>query len=164
MHLTPKQIALLLLPFVITGVVYLFSFDIAKNIKYLFPVYEEYKNKTLDKKAAIYLKIEANGKLYQQIKTKIQNRRQNAQWVVDTILFKKLPNKNEQKSQVQTVHKKNTTTWRLEAVFSKVKVAIINGTLVRENSAINGARVVKILNDKVLLSSKKGEKWICLFH
>ncbi len=164
MHLTAKQIALLLIPFVVTAVVYVFSFDIAKNIRYLFPVYEEYKNKTLDKKAAIYLKIESNGKLYQQIKEKIRNRRKNAKWVVTTVLYKKLPQKSMKIYTQNGTSKKNITSWKLEAVFSKLKVAIINGTVVKENGFVNGARVVKILDEKVLLSFKKGKKWVYLFH
>ncbi len=159
MHLTAKQISLLLLPFLITGIVYLFGFDIAKNIRHLFPAYKEYKNKTLDQKATIYLKLEADGKLYEAIKKKIEQRKKYAHWIVQTILYKAAPREKH----VQKKRKKRTA-WRLQAVFSKLKVAIINGTAVRENSYIYGAKVVKILDDKVLLKSKKGEKWLYLFH
>ncbi len=159
MHLTSKQISFLLLPFFITAIVYIFSSDIANYIRYLFPVYEEYKSKTLDKKATIYLKIEANGKLYQQIKERIKDRNRYVEWIVDSVLHKRTSPKK-----LLSKKREKPIAWKLQAVFGKLKVAIINGTTVRENGFINGAKVVKITEDKVLLRSKKGEKWLSLFH
>ncbi len=164
MHLTTKQIATLLLPFLVAGVVYMFDFDIAKNIKYLFPVYKEYQDKTLDKKAAIYLQIESNGNLYQEIKKKIKNRKEEAKWIVEKVLYKKAPMQQTKKVVNTSEQNKKTPTWKLEAVFAKLKVAIINGTVVKEHSTVDGARVLKILDNRVLLHSKKGKRWVYLFR
>ena len=169
MHLTTKQISVLLIPFLISAMVYIFDFDIVKNIKYLFPSYEEYTNKSLDKKATIYLKIESKDKLYQEIQENIKKRPQNAKWIVEKVFYKKLPKKsieviNNKKTHGKKNFKEKELVWNLEAVFSKDKVAIINGIVVKEKHLVDGAEVLKILDDRVLLSYKKGKKWIYLFH
>ena len=169
MHLNAKQIFTLFIPFFIALIAYIFDFDIVKNIKYFFPTYKEYKNKSLDKKATIYLQIESKDKLYQKIQHDIQQRKEDAKWIAQYILYKKLP-----KAQVHQVHtqklqtrpnkQKKPNILKLEAVFSKDKVAIINGKIVKEGTFINHTKILKIFNDKVLIQQKRGKRWLYLFH
>jgi len=172
MHLTTKQIMTLLLPFFLASIGYFFDMDIVKNIKYLFPNYEEYTNKTLDKKAVIYLQIESKDKLYQEIQNSIIARKTNAKWVVNNILYKKVPKElkktpsNHSRYIQQKTVKKGVdfNDFQLQAVFSKDKVAIINGHFVKESSYLDGVHILQIKQDGVLLGYKKGKKWIYLFH
>ncbi len=172
MHLTTKQIATLLFPFVLAGIIYFFNIDIVKNVQYLFPNYQEYTNKTLDKKAVIYLQIESKDKLYQEIQNAVIARKENANWVVNKVLYQKVPQELKKTSQqyyssskLQKVKKEiNFNDFKLQAVFSKDKVAIINGHIVKELSHFNGVQILQIRHDSVLLGYKKGKKWIYLFH
>jgi len=172
MHLTTKQIAILLVPFLISGVIYFFDMDIVKNVHYLFPNYKEYTNKTLDKKAVIYLKIESKDKLYQEIQSDILARRENAKWVAERVLYKKMPPKpknlyiREKDHFSSKIEKKkaNLNNLKLQAVFSKDKVAIINEHFVKESSSLGGVKILKIEQNRVLLGYKKGKKWIYLFQ
>ena len=167
MHLTSKQITTLLIPFLLSFIIYFFDMDIVKNVQYLFPNYEEYTNKTLDKKAVTYLKIEAKGKLYQEIQDSIIARNTNAKWISERVLYKKM-NKSKKIKRTFT-HKvvkrrMNVKNLHLQAVFSKDKVAIINGHFVKESASIGGIKILKIEQERVLLNSKKGKKWIYLFQ
>ena len=172
MHLTTKQILTLIFPFFLTAVVYMVDMDIVKNVKYLFPNYEEYTNKSLDKKAVIYLQIESKDKFYQEIQNAIVARKENASWIVENVLYKKVPKelKRTPKQYYVPVKQKkvekriNFNNFKLQAVFSKDKVAIINGHFVKESSYLNGVQILQIKQDSVLLGYQKGKKWIYLFH
>jgi len=172
MHLTNKQLFTLIFPFLIGMIFYLFDMDIVKNVKYLFPNYEEYTNKTLDKKAVTYLKIEAKGKLYQEIQDAMIARNKNARWISEHVLYKKMNLKiksnikrtNSTLSRKITKKRLNAKNLQLQAVFSKDKVAIINGHFVKESASIGGVKILKIEQERVLLDFKKGKKWIYLFR
>ena len=159
MYLTNKQIFLLLLPLFIASIVYLFYEEIVANAKYIFPTYKEYKNAVLDKKADIYLKIDAKNSTYETILKKIATRKKEAPWVAATVLYKKTTFKPIPKiiplSQPKYFH--------LEAIFFNKKVAIINGKIVYLYGTVDGAKLIRIEEDKVLLQLKKGKRWLYLF-
>ena len=168
MHLTSKQLLLLFLPLSFTLVVYYFSDNIVKNVKYLFPNYKEYFNKNLNEKATIYLQIEAKDKTYQTIQENLAKRPINSDWIANKILYTEyIDTTPTEKRQSTSVAKRKTTRvrrWHLEAIFSQDNVAIINGHIVKLNTIINGSKLQKIETDKVLLENKKGKKWIYLFR
>ena len=160
MYLTNKQIFLLLLPLLIASTVYLFYEEIVTNAKYIFPTYKEYKNAILDKKADIYLKIDAKNSTYETILKKIAARKKEAPWVASAILYKKIalksiPKKISLPSQPVYFH--------LEAIIFNKKVAIINGKIVYLYGTVDGAKLIRIEEDKVLLQLKKGKRWLYLF-
>lgn len=166
MHLTGKQILLLFIPFLVSGFVYYFDTDIVKNVKHLFPSYEGYTNKTLDRKAEIYLKILSKDKIYQDIKEKMKNRETSTHWIAQDVLYKEFTNKQEvlqsdnSKTKIAKVH-----SWSLQAVFNKKKVAIINSKIVKLGSYINGAKLIYLEENRVLIQYNKGsKKWIHLFQ
>jgi hypothetical protein len=145
------------------GIVYAFSIDVVSNAKYLFPSYKGYTNETIDKKASIYIQIESKSKLYQEIQNKIDARKKNAQWIVDNVLYTRTV-KDLKASQEAVKKPLSIDDFKLQAVFSKHKVAIISGHLVKESSRLYGVHILKIQKDSVLLDYKKGKKWIYLFH
>ena len=164
MYLNAKQSLLLFIPFLIASVVYFFEDSIIANIRYFFPTYSEYTNKTLDKKADIYLQIDAKDKVYKEIKEKMRLRPQNTEWIVSSVLYKKLEKKKSDVAPSKIEKKKaKGSAWKLEAVFDKEKVAIINGKLVSIGSVIDHARVVDIKKETVCLEFTKGRKCLHLF-
>jgi hypothetical protein len=145
--------------------VYFFDTDITQNVKYLFPDYEEYTNKILDKKAEIYIKIKSKDKIYQTIKTKLKARGENATWVSEKILYSDIVvSKPKRKTSLKQKSIEKKIYWKLEAVFHNKKVAIINGKMVKVSSIVDGAEVLKIYSNKVLLKYKKGKRWVYLFQ
>jgi hypothetical protein len=167
MHLNSNQLFRLSIPFLLSIVVYYFSDEITQNVKYLFPTYKEYRNKVLDKKADIYLKIEAKNKTYRTILHRLQEREKKAQWIADTILYKKVKVENSVvQKKVLHASKKYTKTpsFNVQAIFYNKKVAIINGKMVQESSILEGAKIIKIEKNKILIQHHKGTKWLYLFH
>ena len=169
MNLSSTQILNLIIPIVVAVVVYLFNDSIVQNAKYLFPTYQEYTNKMLDKKADIYLKIESKDKIYQEIRENRTLRKENAKWMAQNVLYKKqkkeytpvsFTNKEEQ-AQKET---KKIYKWELQAIFPKKKIAIINNNIVKVGSKIDNAVVKDIKNDKVLIKYDEGLKWLYMFH
>ena len=169
MNLSIKQIAMLCLPFILSFAVYMFDTDIVKNIHYLFPSYEEYSNKTLDKKAEIYLKILSKDKNYQEIQEKVSDRKSYAKWVAEDVLYRDFTVKKEQVQKGNSTKKirkiRKIYSWKLQAVFNKKKVAIINSKIVKLGSSIDNGKLIEIQESRVLIEYAKGlKKWIHLFQ
>lgn len=169
MHLDSRQIILLIIPFFLSGSIYFFDMDIVQNVKYLFPSYQEYSNKRLDKKADIYLKILSKDKVYQDIQNRVTAREDSSQWIAQTILYKKLIDRekilynNSSSSSNKRVVK--AYSWKLQAVFNKKEVAIINSKIVKLGSFIDGGKLIRIKEDRVLIQYNKGlKKWLHLFQ
>jgi len=139
-----------------------------KNSPYLFPKHNEYSNSELDRKTFTYLQIEAKNTDYEEIKKKFHARKMYAQWISNVISLKNNPTEVSEKFINKKIQKRKQTQkiWNLEAVFSKEKVAIINGKFVSQSEKIDGATLLEIENNRVLLrlQHKKGKKWIYLFH
>lgn len=165
MHLSTKQIILLLSPLLLSLFVYYFSVDIASYTRYLFPSYQEYTNKTLDIKTEYYLKIDSKEDTYQTIIKRIKDRKLYAGWIAEDVLYQE-KEKIEKESTPKSTEKKKTKAyvWRLEAVFPNKKVAIINSKVVKVSSSINGAVLLQVKSDKALLKTLRGNRWIHLFR
>ncbi len=165
MYLTAKQILHLALPFLFTLMIYFFDDSIVAKIRYFFPTYSEYTNKTLDKKAEIYLQIESKEKVYKEIREKMALRPQSTDWIVSKVLYKKLKREDRQEVAPKVENKKvRPPVWRLEAVFAKEKVAIINGKFVSIGSMIDQAQVVEIKKETVCIEFGKERRCLHLFH
>ncbi len=156
-HLNNKQIFFLLIPLVITFIVYNFDMEIVKNVKYFFPKYQEYNNPVLDKKADIYLKIDKNKLSYKNIEEKLKTRPKYTKWISDNILYNSLSVKTTKKS-----YKKNTKL-HLQAVFYDRQIAIINDKPYKINSKVYNGKLIKIEKTKVLIKYKRETKWLKLF-
>lgn len=156
MRLNGWQLFMLGIPFIIGGIVYLFSDDIVKNIHFLFPEYQEqHSNIILSKKIDTYLNIEKKYSLYSEIEDKIAARNSNATWITDTILYSK------HKIDKLEVQKR---AWKLQMAYPKKNIAIINGKLTGMNEMVDGARVVEIENLRVLLKHNERLEWVTLFQ
>ncbi len=146
MYLNNRQILSLLSPFLIAGVIYYFSDDIVKNLRYLFPQYESYKDTNLNAKAETYLKIEAKDKIYQKIQNDIKNRHLNTNYVAEKILYSK------------------KTTWTLQMTYPKKNIAIINNKISKVNDIVDNAKIISIENSRVLIRHDERLQWLYLFN
>ncbi|MDO8453566.1 MAG: hypothetical protein Q7S59_03225 [Sulfurimonas sp.] len=167
MYLNSKQFLALLFPFVVAVIIYVFSSEIVQNISYFFSPYENYSNKTLNSKADIYLKIEEKSKKYLEIQNKLELRKANAEWIVKNMLYNK-ENSTQIHAQKEIIQvdevTKESFVHKLEIIYPKAKVALVNGKIVHEGTIIDGAKVIKINNDGVLIEYQKGVKWLTLFR
>ena len=165
MHLSNIQISQILSPFLLATIVYVYSGDIIQNADKIFPTIQQYKNTQLDKKAAIYLKIQRDQKIYYSIINKNHLRHIKNKWIVDNLLY--LAQKRKKHTITHThLHKKQgkQKIWQLAVLYPKKKIAIINSKIVHEGSIVDGARVLKVKSEKVLLKTKGGLQWIYLFR
>ncbi|MFA6191445.1 MAG: hypothetical protein WC665_03745 [Sulfurimonas sp.] len=167
MYLSSRHFMVLLLPFVVSAIIYIFSSEVVQNISYLFSPYEDYSNRTLNSKADIYLKIEEKSKKYQEIQNKLELRKSNVEWIAKNMLYNK-ENTTQLSSPKEIVQEdevvKESFVHKLEIVYPKAKIALINGKIVHEGTIIDGAKVIKINNDGVLIEYQKGLKWLTLFR
>ncbi len=167
MHLNSRQFLALLLPFIIALIISVLSGEIVQNISYLFSPYEEYSNKSLDSKAEMYLKIEEKSKKYQEIQKKVELRKSNVEWIAKNMLYnKQISTQSTPQQEIIVVDEvvEESFVYKLEMIYPKVKVALINGKMVHEREIIDGAKVIKINNDGVLIEYQKGLKWLTLFR
>ncbi len=167
MHLNSKQFSVLLLPFIMAGIISVFSSEIVQNMSYFFSPYEDYSNKALNSKADIYLKIEEKSKKYLEIQNKLELRSSNVEWIAKNMLYNK-ENSTQSSPQQEVVVVDEVAEerfiYKLEMIYPKVKVALINGKIVHESEIIDGAKVIKINNDGVLIEYQKGLKWLTIFR
>jgi len=154
MHLKGWQFLMLGIPFIIAGIVYLFSDDIVKNIYFLFPEHHEERTfLSLNKKAAMYLDIESKAGLYRKVQNKISTKQINEKWVAKNILYREHKKENPQRY-----------IWKLQMVYPKKKIAIINGKVVHINDVVDGAQVVDIKKLSVLIKEGERLEWVTLFQ
>ncbi|MCX6076478.1 MAG: hypothetical protein NTW78_06265 [Campylobacterales bacterium] len=167
MHLNSKQFFALLFPFIVAVIIFVFSNEIVQNMRYFFASYEDYSNNTLNSKADIYLKIEEKSKKYLEIQNKLELRKSNREWIVKNMLYNKENGTqlNLQKEIIQTDKvAEKSFVYKLEMIYPKAKVALINEKIIHESETIDGAKVIKISNDGVLIEYQKGLKWLTLFR
>lgn len=165
MHLTRKQILLLLSPILISIIVYLFSSEIVGYMQYIYPNYQEYNTKTLNKNVQLYNEFAAKKEMFNDLQKKIQLRKENAGWMSNYVLYQKEDSSQDKNTSNSMARKKiDISSWQLEATFPKRNVAIINGKIVKLGSTIKQVKVVSIKNDKVLLQYKKGFQWVYMFR
>lgn len=172
MYLNNSQLLKLIFPFVLVAILYIYSDDVMQDADAVFPTIKEYKNKELDAKARVYLQIQRNKKIYVSILEQMHQRKINRRWITEHLLYKPKKNTLTRTSTVEKLKKstrrgKKVTkkqTWILQILYPNRKVAIINSKIVHEGSMINGARVVQISDNKVLLKTRQGKKWLSLFH
>jgi predicted RND superfamily exporter protein len=168
MHLNQKQIFLFIIPIVLFTTLSFFADDLISYVKNLFPNYKEYQNKSFNQKATIYLKIESKDKFYQEIQHNIKQRLHYAPSITDAILYKKTPQEIKPKTIDKKIKKYKRKHYykhlQLEAVFPKQNVAIINGIFLHTYQKYKNITLLKVLENKVLLQTPKGKRWLTLFH
>lgn len=169
MYLNSIQLLKLIIPFILVSILYIYSDDLVMDADVVFPTIQEYKNKELDAKANIYLKIQRNKKIYVSILNQIEKRDKERGWITEHLLYvpKKLPAKTTKVIQTSVTQRKvvaKKRLWTLQILYPNKKVAIINSKIVHEGSMINGAKVLHIAKDKVLLKTRQGKKWLSLFQ
>ncbi len=171
MYLDNRQLLLLIAPFFVSLFIYFFDAEIVGNVRYVFPIYEEYSNKTLSEKTDTYLLIETKYKLYQDIKEKLELRKTNAPWIAENIFYQEeglLEQIPQQTFAPQEELPKQITpkpyVYKLEVVYPNKKIAIINGLIVKEGGIIHDVKILKIEHNRVMLEDTKGVKWLSLFQ
>lgn len=166
-YLSKKQMAFIAAPFVLSCAVYFVSEDIVSNANYIFPSYEEFSDNELGKKVDIYFSIEEKRAIYEEIGEKIQKREKDRSWVAQELFFEEekpkiVPPIVEAEKKREEIAPKEYQ-YKVEALYPKDKVAIINGVVLKEGGTIGDAEVVEIKENSVLLKNKKGLKWINMF-
>jgi len=165
MHLSNSQLLQLITPFALASVLYIYSDDVVQYADNIFPTIKQYKNTKLDKKAAIYLKIQRDNNIYMSILNQKDIRNKQSEWIVQKLLYTKQKNQSttpHPSFQRTRVHKRHK--WHLEVLYPKKKIAIINAQLVHEGSKIDGAQVLQITAEKILLKTTEGLQWVSLFQ
>jgi RecG-like helicase len=109
----------------------------------------------INKKVDTYLEIESKSGIYNEIEEKLASRRSDAIWITDAILYSKDEIIKEEAQEF---------AWKLEMVYPKKNIAIINGKLAKINDIVDGARVVEIENLRVLLEHNERLEWVTLFQ
>lgn len=161
MHLNNKQLLFIVFPFILSAVMYFFGEEIAGNARLFFPTYEKYSNKELDEKTNAYFGIEKKQQEYEDIQTKVGIRKKDAVWVADNLLYKE-EKKKEKKSNLGEKTQEETYSYKLQAIFDNNTV-IINDLILKKGSMLHNAVIAKIENDRVLIKTDKGSKWLFLF-
>ena len=158
MYLSNKQMIQLAVPALLAVALLYFQDEILTLMHEELPQHKV--GKILSEEVNIYLRINRDINLYNTIEKKVKKRELSSAWLSKNFLYKKKSFKSEMKTQ----KKVKKYTWRLDAVFPKHDMAIMNAQFVHSNSIINNAKVIKIKFDSVLLKTSKGLRWVHLFH
>ena len=159
-YLSKQQMLQLMIPMIVAGTFFFFEDDIIHYMHITLPQHSMKESQNVNKEAASYLKISRDMQVYSEIVNKIQQREMSLEWLGSNFLYKNAI-KQSSKDKDKRVKEKR---WKLEAVFPKHNMAIINSQFVQKNSSIDKAKVIKITFDSVLLKTKKGLQWVHLFH
>ncbi|MFA5234364.1 MAG: hypothetical protein WC390_08200 [Sulfurimonas sp.] len=167
MHLSSKEFFLLLSPFIASFFIYFFGQEIVGAFHDVFPSYERYANNQVDAKMEKYLEIDAKHDVYMEIENKILTRKQESQWVAEHVFYRDTPLEAAVKApqtQTKTVEViKKERNYTLQALFPDDKTAIINDFILKEGNKVDGAKILEIEDEKVLIKTNKGLKWLYLF-
>lgn len=167
MHLSSKEFFLLLSPLIASFFLYFFGQEIVGTFHDVFPSYERYANSQVDAKMEKYLEIDAKHDVYAEIENKILTRKQESQWVAEHVFYRDAPIEvvaeelQPEVKAVEVVEKEYNYT--LQALFPDDKTVIINHLILKEGDEIDGAKVMEIDDEKVLIKTNKGLKWLYLF-
>jgi len=160
MYLNKKQASLLVAPFAVAMIFFYFENEILSWMQITLPSYKNSANNAFNEEVNEYLRLGRDVKVFESIETKIQKRKEASQWIAKKLLYKKEYKKvtnGQQKSEQKP-------TWRVEAIFPKHNMVIINSQFAHKGSIINKAKIMQIKFDSVLLKTDKGLQWVHLFH
>ncbi|HFU75365.1 MAG TPA: hypothetical protein ENK66_03885 [Arcobacter sp.] len=164
MHLTKKQVLILFFPIIASLIVYILSTEIISFMKYIYPDYQEYNTKSLNKNVQIYNELAVKKETFNNIQKKVQQRKEYAKWMSSQVLYQKGDSyKKENNASKRIASTVDVSKWRLEATFPTRNVAIINGKIIKLGSTFKQVKIVSIKDDKVLLQYKKGFQWVYMF-
>ncbi len=167
MHLRTKELLLFIFPFLASFVLYFFGQEVVGTLHTLFPSYERYTNSEIDVKMEKYLSIEAKHQLYEEIEKKKERRKSEQEWVAEHILYRDAPleavvEELAPETLAPQVEEKERT-YTLQALFPEDKTVIINDLILKEGAEIEGAKIVQVSDDGVLIETNKGLKWLYMF-
>jgi len=158
MYLSNKNLIRLFIPFILSFGIYFFSDNIIQYSKYIFTDTTTQKREQLDQRVNLYLQIKNYKSIFQTILNNMDKCQKNIEWINSKFLY------IYKKDTPLTTKKKKVQNWTLQALFPQQKVAIINSKIVHLYETVNGAKVIKITQNQALLKTKKGHKWLSLFH
>ncbi len=160
MYLSNKQMLQLAMPILLAVVLLYFQDEILTFMHEKLPQHTMNKDHRINEKANIYLRLNRDMNIYNDIEKNVKERKISSVWISKNFIYKKKKLQSDTKIQKKT----KKYIWKLEAVFPKHDMAIINTQFVHTNSVINKAKVIKIKFDSVLLKTSKGLQWVYLFH
>jgi len=160
MYLSNKQILQLIIPLFLGAFLLFFQEDIITIMHKQFPKIKTIKKSKIYYNINQYLKISKEMQTYDMVSQKMSKRKDATEWVAARVLSQKQSIQNSKKADA----KKQQDTWNLQIVFPEHNMAIINSQFAYKGSIINGAKVMQIEFDSVLLKTKKGLRWVHLFR
>ena len=168
MHLSKHQLLLIFTPFLLSVLFYFIADMLVQNMHYFYPNYQELQAKSLNNKTQIYLNLATKKTLFYTMKENIKTRQSATTWMSNAMY-----QQHEQEQKLQSLKDnltpkvqsqvKTSPLLRLEAIFPKHNMVIINGKILHLGAYINDTKIIKIKNDSVLLKQKKGLKWVYIF-
>jgi len=167
MYLSNRQVLQLITPLFVTLLLLFFQEDIITAMHAGFPKIETIKESEIYQNVDEYLKISEEMQTYDTILQKISKRKNAIDRTTSMMFGKKQPIQRRKKEPI--VRKKRADikskkhSWDLKIVFPKDNLAIIDSQFVHKGSIVNGAEVVQIEFDSVLLKTNKGFQWVYLF-
>jgi len=161
MYLSSKQILQLAMPVLLAVGLLYFQDEILTFMHEKLPQHTMNKNHSINKEADMYLRLNKDMNLYNDIEKSVKKRKDSVLWISKNFIY----NKKKSLQSGTKIHKSaKKYIWKLQAVFPKHDMAIMNAQFVHTNSIINNAKVIKIRFDSVLLKTSKGLQWVYLFH
>jgi len=165
MHLTNKQLLLLLTPLMFAVVIWLLGDTIVGNLRYFFPDCKEYKSRSFDRKISLYMGIKAKKVKDERFIKMSSLVAKESDWIVYDVLYKPKIKIKKIKQKRLSYESYKPIPIKLNAIFYSFKTAIVNGKLVKEKGLINkNIKLDKIEKDRILIQDKKGKRWVYLFH
>ncbi|MDK9694315.1 MAG: hypothetical protein OEL19_08750 [Sulfurimonas sp.] len=170
MYLSTKELFLFVSPFIVSFFIYFFGQEIIGTLHSMFPSYERYANSQIDAKMEKYLAIDGKHDIYTEIEDKTVVRKNESRWVAEHFFYRDAPIAfatsvvEELRPEIKTVEVvEKEYSYTLQALFPDDKTVIINDLILKEGDVVDGAKVMEISGEKVLLKTNKGLKWLYLF-
>jgi len=163
MLLSNKQVFKLLSPLLLVVAVLYFQEEIMGIVYRYMPLKKEKIHTIFRNQMQSYLFIERDIRPYNDVIKRNLIRKESIKWIIDKVVYNKLEKKGEEIIQ-KKVAKQPLKSWSVKAIFPDNNVAIINSKIAHIGSKIDGAIIEKIEEDRVLIKTAEGLKWIKLFH
>ena len=159
LYLTEDHLKLLSLPLITIAILYFARDELYKTLPIEKP--EHFKAKKFTKKIQNYMEIERLKNSYLFISKTTQDKERINRWLYEKMIDSKRFYGRQQLA-VQKNSKKKVYYSLQGIIIGKNRRAIINQKLVKPYSKVDGATVLKITEDRVLIKSKGEKIWLKL--
>lgn len=179
MHLSNKELGILVSPFIVAGVLWIFNEAYIDSLNVFFEPVQPPYNSVVAEKGEAYRFIQQNKENYSTLLKKINSRESNSFWIAERLF-------NPNIHSISTISPSPSVTpllpppplipfsegnisgptqsWSVQMVLPEQNMAIINNRIIRVNQRIDGVQLLEVKQDQVLIKTTKGKQWVKLFH